>query len=136
MPFVAFSRWDPLHDLTALHERLTRLGVDDAPGWTPAVDFYETPDRFVLSIELPGLSREHVKIEVQHDTLVIRGERPVRHEDGAHYHRVERGHGAFVRSFPLPHPVAVDQVAADFRDGVLTVVVPKHVAQPRRIDIR
>ena len=136
MRFVAFSRWDPLHDLIALHERLARLGVDDAPGWTPAVDFYETPDRFVLSIELPGLSREHVKIEVQQETLVIRGERPVHHEDGAHYHRVERGHGAFARSFALSHPVVVDQVAAEFRDGVLTVVVPKDAPQVRRIDIR
>ena len=72
MPIVAFSRWDPLHDLLALHERLNRLGGEDAPGWTPAVDLYETPDRFVLSLELPGLSRDHIKIEIQHETLVVR----------------------------------------------------------------
>ncbi|MCX6552434.1 MAG: Hsp20/alpha crystallin family protein [Acidobacteria bacterium] len=136
MPIVAFSRWDPLHDLIALHERLNRLGVDDTPGWTPAVDLYETPDRFVLSLELPGLSREHVKIEVQQDALIVRGERPVHREDAAHYHRVERGHGAFARSFALPHPVDVESVAAEFRDGVLTVVVPKAVPQQRRVDIQ
>jgi len=136
MPIVAFSRWDPLHDLLALHERLNRLGVEDAPGWTPAVDLYETPDRFVLSLELPGLSRDHIKIEIQHDTLVVRGERPVRHEDGARYHRVERGHGAFARSFLLPHPVDVEAVEAEFLDGVLTVVVPKLAPRPRRVDIQ
>ena len=136
MPIVAFSRWDPLHDLLALHERLNRLGVEDAPGWTPAVDLYETPDRFVLSLELPGLSRDHIKIEIQQDTLVVRGERPVRHEDGARYHRVERGHGAFARSFQLPHPVDVEAVEAEFLDGVLTVVVPKLAPRPRRVDIQ
>lgn len=136
MPVVAFSRWDPLHDLLALHERLNRLGVDDAPGWTPAVDLYETPDRFVLSLELPGLTRDDVKIEVQQETLVVRGERPVHHEEGARYHRVERGHGAFARSFVLPLPVDVDGVAAEFRDGVLTVVVPKLAPQRRRVDIK
>lgn len=136
MPIVAFSRWDPLHDLLALHERLNRLGVEDAPGWTPAVDLYETPDRFVLSLELPGLSRDHIKIEIQHDTLVVRGERPVRHEEGARYHRVERGHGAFARSFLLPQPVDVEAVEAEFLDGVLTVVVPKLAPRPRRVDIQ
>ena len=135
MPFVAFSRWDPLHDLLALHERLNRLGVDDAPGWSPAVDLYQTPDRFVLGLELPGLTHEHIKIEIQQDTLVVRGERPVLHEEGARYHRVERGHGAFVRSFVLPQPVNVDAVEAEFREGVLTVVVPKLAPQSRRVDI-
>jgi HSP20 family protein len=136
MPIVAFSRWDPLHDLLALHERLNRLGVDDAPGWTPAVDLYETPDRFVLSLELPGLTRDHIKIEIQQETLVVRGERPVHHEECARYHRVERGHGAFVRSFVLPLPVSGDAVEAEFRDGVLTVVVPKLAPQQRRVDIQ
>lgn len=136
MPVVAFSRWDPLHDLLALHERLNRLGVDDAPGWSPAVDLYETPDRFVLSLELPGLTRDHIKIEIQQETLIVRGERPVHHEEGARYHRVERGHGAFARSFALPQPVDVEAVAAEFRDGVLTVVVPKLAPQQRRVDIQ
>jgi HSP20 family protein len=135
MAIVAFSRWDPLHDLLALHERLNRLGVDDAPGWTPAADLYETPDRFVLSLELPGLTREHIKIEIQQEVLVVRGERPVRHEEGARYHRVERGHGAFARSVALPQPVDVDGVAAEFRDGVLTVVVPKRAPGQHRVDI-
>jgi len=135
MFFVAFSRWDPLHDLLALHERMNRLGSDDPPGWTPAVDLYETPDRFVLGIELPGLKRDQIKIELQHDILTVRGERGVHHEDGAQFHRVERGHGPFARSFPLPQPVDGERVQAEFRDGVLTVVIPKLAPPSRRVPV-
>ena len=135
MRIVAFSRWDPLHDLLALHERLNRLGTEDSPGWTPAVDLCETADRFVLSIELPGLTRDQIKIDIRDETLTVRGERPVRHEEGFHFHRVERGHGAFSRSFPLPQPVRDDEIEAEFRDGVLTVVVPKTTPPSRRIDV-
>ena len=135
MFFVAFSRWDPLHDLLALHERMNRLGADDPPGWTPAVDLYETADRFVLSIELPGLKRDQIKIELQHEILTVRGERGVQHEEGAQFHRVERGHGPFGRSFSLPQPVDAEKVQAEFRDGVLTVVIPKLAPAPRRITV-
>jgi HSP20 family protein len=135
MPYVAFSRWDPLHDLLALHERMNRLGGDDPPGWTPAVDLYETADRFVLSVELPGLTRDQIKIELQHEILTIRGERAVQHEEGAEFHRVERGHGPFSRSFPLPQPADAEQVGAEFRDGVLTVVIPKLAPPARRIPV-
>ena len=135
MRIVASSRWDPLHDLLALHERLNRPGTEDSPGWTPAVDLYETADRFVLSIELPGLTRDQIKIDIEHETVTVRGERPVRHEEGFHFHRVERGHGAFSRSFPLPQPVRDDEIQADFRDGVLTVVVPKTAPPLSRIDV-
>jgi HSP20 family protein len=136
MGFVAFSRWDPLHDLLALHERMNRLGADDPPGWTPAVDLYETADRFVLSIELPGLTRDQIRIELQHDVLTVRGDRAVRHEEGAQFHRVERGHGPFARTFPLPQPADAEHVAAEFRDGVLTVVVPKLAPPSRRIVVQ
>ena len=136
MGFVAFSRWDPLHDLLALHERMNRLGADDPPGWTPSVDLYETADRFVLSIELPGLTRDQIRIELQHDVLTVRGERAVRHEEGAQFHRVERGHGPFARTFPLPQPADAEHVAAEFRDGVLTVVVPKLLPPSRRIVVQ
>ena len=135
MPSVPFSRWDPLHDLLALHERMNRLSTDDPPGWTPAVDLYETADRFVLSIELPGLTRDQIKIELQHDILTVRGERAMQHEDGAQFHRVERGHGPFARSFSLPHPVDAEHVQAEFRDGVLAVAIPKVAPPTRRIPV-
>jgi HSP20 family protein len=135
MPYVAFSKWDPLHDLVALHERLNRLGSADAPGWSPAVDVYETPDRFVISAELPGLNRDDLTIEMQQDTLVLRGSRPHVERAEARFHRIERGHGAFSRAFRLSAPVDVSAIAADFRDGVLTVVVPKAGSVSRRVDV-
>jgi HSP20 family protein len=135
MPNVAFSRWDPLHDLLSLHERLNRLGSDEAPGWTPAVDLYETADRFVVSVELPSLNRDDVRIEAQEQTLVIRGERPCQTPGDARFLRVERGHGAFVRSFALPQPIRADDITAEFHNGVLTVLVPKLLPQARRIPI-
>jgi HSP20 family protein len=136
MRLVAFSKWDPLHDFLALHERLTRLGSTDAPGWSPAVDLVETPDRFVLSAELPGLTRDNITIEIQQSTLVLRGVRPNTESPDARYHRVERGHGAFSRAFALPAPVDVKAISADFRDGVLTVAVPKVDPQQRRVDVQ
>ena len=135
MRFVAFSRWDPLYDLLALHERLNRLGSDEVPGWTPAVDLYETGDRFVVSVELPSLDRSDIRIEAQDQTLVIRGERPCHTPGDARFLRVERGHGAFVRSFALSQPIRAGEITAEFRNGVLTVLVPKQVPQARRITI-
>jgi HSP20 family protein len=135
MPYVAFSKWDPLHDLVALHERLNRLGSADAPGWSPAVDVYETPERFVVSAELPGLSRDDITIEVQQDVLVLRGARPHVERTDARFHRIERGHGAFSRAFRLSAPVDVEAIAADFRDGVLTVLVPKAGMAARRVEV-
>ncbi len=136
MRIVASSRWDPLYDLLALHERLNRLSVEETPGWTPAVDLYETADRFVVSAELPGMAREHIKIEMQQDTLVIRGERPCQGCQEARFHRVERGHGAFLRQFVLPQPVLVDEISAEYDNGVLTVLVPKAAPRSHRVDIR
>lgn len=136
MRLVAFSKWDPLHDLIALHERLNRMGSADAPGWSPAIDLYETPDRFVISAELPGLTREDLKIEMQHDMLVLRGVRPHAERPEVRFHRVERGHGAFSRAFVLSSPVDVDAISAEFSDGVLTVIVPKAASPQRRVDVR
>ena len=136
MRLVAFSRWDPLHDLIALHERLNRVGSDEASGWAPAVDFYESGDRFVLSVELPGLSRDHIRIDVEDETLVIRGERPCQTPGDARFIRVERGHGSFSRSFVLTQPVQVADITAEFLSGVLTVLVPKVTPNVRRITIR
>jgi len=136
MAAVAFSRWDPLHDLIALHERLNRLGSDDAPGWSPAVDVYETPERFVISAELPGLSRSDLTIEIQQQTLTLRGVRHHCERADARFHRVERGHGPFARAFALPSAVDAGSVTADYCDGVLTVLVPKAQAGHRKVDVQ
>lgn len=107
-----------------------------AAGWTPPVDLYETEDRFVLSAELPGLNRDDIDINVQDGTLTIHGSRPSSSIPCERYHRVERGHGAFVRRFSVPAAVDVEHVTADLNDGVLTLTLPKSAATlPRRIEV-
>jgi HSP20 family protein len=132
---VAFARWDPLRDLLAIQQRLDRFAPGPA-GWNPPVDLHETPDLYVITAELPGLSREDVEIHVHDGRLTLSG---MRRERGAHceqYHRVERGHGSFSRTFQLPIPVDADQIVADLRDGVLTVKCPKSAdAAARRIHV-
>jgi HSP20 family protein len=125
MPRVAFTRWDPLRDLLALQEQIGQIVGTDAPGWTPPVDLYETAGGFVLIAELPGLSRDQIEIHAEDGRVVIRGERATGQVPCEQYHRVERGHGRFSRAFLLPEPIDVDGVAADLKDGLLTVTIPK-----------
>ena len=136
---MAFTRWDPLRDLLALHEQLGHLVGTDAPGWTPPVDLYETADEYVLTAELPGLTREQIDIHAEERRIVIRGARgatPGRDIPCEQYHRVERGHGRFSRAFSLPESIEVDAVTADLKDGILTVAIPKARDRgTRRIDV-
>ncbi len=132
---MAFARWDPLQDLLALHERLNRLAGDHSPGWVPAVDVYETPDRYVISAELPGLSRDDFHVSVQEGKVVLKGQRPPRPTANEQFHRVERGHGQFSRTFALPQPIDEKNIEADLRDGILSVTIPKATVRPRRIEV-
>jgi HSP20 family protein len=139
MQDVAFTRWDPLRDLLALHEHLGQLVGADAPGWTPAVDLYETATGYVLSAELPGLTRDQIDIHAEGSRIIIRGARsaaPDRDIPCEQYHRVERGHGQFSRAFSLPEPIDVEGITADLKDGVLTVTMPKAAGrEARRINV-
>ena len=129
-----FARWDPLRDLLAIQHRLER--ITSAPqAWLPAVDLCETADAFIVTAELPGLSREQVRIEVHDGRLVIQGRRDAR-VPCEQYHQVERGHGEFARSFALPPTVDPEGVSADLHNGVLTIVIPKTPERgPRRVDV-
>lgn len=122
---VAFSRWDPFRDLLALHDQIGQLVGSDAPGWTPPVDLYETAGSFVLTAELPGLTRDQVDIHAEESRIAIRGARTGGQVSCEQFHRVERGHGPFSRAFVLPEPIDVDNVTADLKDGLLTVTIPK-----------
>ena len=131
---VASTRWDPLQDLLALHERLNRLAGTDEAGWMPPMDVSESADRYVITAEVAGLAREDIQIAVQDGKLTLKGERRSNDACSVRFGRVERGHGRFVRTFALPSTVDASAVAADLQDGVLTVSIPK-VAGRRRIDI-
>ena len=139
MKNVAFTRWDPLRDLLALHEQIGQLVGTDAPGWTPPVDLYETPTEFVLTAELPGLTRDRIEIHAEDNRIIIRGERgagPGADAPCEQYHRVERGHGRFSRAFALPEAVDVDIVTAELKEGILTVTIPKAAARgTRRVNV-
>ena len=133
---MPFSRWDPFRDLLALHDHIGQLVGSDAPGWTPPVDLFETADCFVLTIEVPGLAREHIDIHAEESRIVIRGERAGTQTPCEQYHRVERGHGRFSRAFTLPEPIDVDSVSAELNDGLLTVTIPKAGGRgARRVDV-
>jgi HSP20 family protein len=132
---VAFTRWDPLQDLLALHERINRLAGTDEPGWMPPVDLCETPDRYIVTAEVSGLTQDDIQIQIQDGKLTLRGERRAREPQSERFERVERGHGRFARAFVLPQPVDVAGISADLENGVLTVTIPKAL-DSRRIDVQ
>jgi HSP20 family protein len=132
---VAFARWDPLRDLLAIQHRPDRFAPGPA-GWVPPVDLLETPDRYIITAEVPGLSREDVEIHMHEGRLTLSGTRRERGAAFEKYHRVERGHGTFSRTFQLPVPVDADRIVADLRDGVLTITCPKSTdPSARRIHV-
>jgi HSP20 family protein len=140
-------RPDPLKELLDLQERMNRLfdqtlageRLDPpafAPAWSPAADVYETEDGYVLEIELPGLTRDEVAIEVQGTQLVVRGERQIAAAPAAAFHRLERRYGPFARSFRFPDPIDSERVKADLREGILRVEAPRTHARPSGRSIR
>lgn len=132
---MAFVRWDPIRDLLAIQQRLDRSAPGPA-GWKPPVDLHETPDAYVLTAELPGLSREDLQIHFHDGRLTLSGVRRAHASACEQFHRVERGHGSFTRTFQLPVPIDSDAIRADLRQGLLTVTCPKSAdASTRRIHI-
>ena len=98
----------------------------DIRGWNPSVDLYETAEAFVLEADLPGVKAEDVKVEVQNSDLVLQGWRSLEksHSDGK-FHTMERSSGHFVRRMKLPETVEKDAIQAEFKEGVLRVILPK-----------
>jgi HSP20 family protein len=129
---VAFTGWDPLRDLLAIQRGRFAPGPG---GWVPPVDIHETTDHYVITAELPGLKREDIRIHVEDGRVTLEGVRP---DKGTceQYHRIERGHGAFSRTFQLPAPVDSERIEAGLRDGILTVTCPKvSDPSPRRVHV-
>jgi HSP20 family protein len=106
--------------------------------WTPSCDIYETDNAIVVKAELPGVKRENVNIKIENNLLTIRGERKFEEEaKKENYHRIERSYGEFMRSFTLPVSIDTKKVTAEFKDGMLKVLLPKlEEAKPKAIDIK
>lgn len=126
-PFRFFE--DALNDL--IHE--------PAAGrpWTPSVDIFETENELVVKADLPEVKLEDISIHLENGILSLKGERKFeRKDDKAGYHRLERSYGVFARNFAIPETVDAEKVAAAFKDGVLSVTLPKkEIAKPRAIKV-
>lgn len=126
-------------DLQELRSRMNRLfeGGFGTRLWTPAVDITENEHEIVLEAELPGMKKDEIDVQLNGDTLTLRGERKIESsEKGEQYHRVERQYGAWQRSFQIEIPIDAQNVSADYKDGVLTVRLPKaEEVKPRQIAI-
>jgi HSP20 family protein len=147
---MAIVRFDPFRELTTMQDRInrifgemyTRRGDDDILSrgdWIPPVDIFENDKHeIVIQAEMPGLRKEDIDLRVENNTLTLRGERKRETEvKEDQFHRVERVHGVFTRSFALPATVDGGRVSADYKDGVLTVVLPmREEAKPRQIQVK
>jgi HSP20 family protein len=128
--------------MNRMFEEMFGLGPADQAlpfgGWTPSCDVYETSNEIVVKAELPEVKKEDVKVSVEGNTLEIIGERKFEAETKREdYHRVERNYGQFMRSFTLPTTVDATKIAAEFKDGILRVTLPKHEgAKPKQIDVK
>jgi len=145
-------RWDAFPEMQEMAERLDRYfgrpvlarraepGKESltVPDWAPAVDVAETPQEYLLNVELPGVAKEDVKLFVEDGVLCIEGERRrEKEENDKRYHRVERAYGCFLRSFALPDDVDEQKLQADFKEGVLSVHLPKsEKSKPRAIQVK
>ena len=146
----ALTTWNPLRELGSLENRLDRLfgvtwpsrnGEKEAmtvAQWTPLVDISEDNNEYLVKAELPELKKEEVKVSVENGELTISGERKSEKEEkGKKFHRIERSYGSFLRSFTLPETVNGDKVSAEFKDGVLSVHLPKdEKAKPKSIEVK
>ena len=146
-PITAASSWDPIRELELLRgwspfrdsPIRTKAFLDEAPTrWIPAMDVTENDDRYALTVELPGTKKEDVTVEFHENVLTIRGEkRNEREEEKEQRRYVERTYGSFSRSFTLPANAAGDRVRASFKDGVLTIEIPKREeAKPTVIAVK
>ena len=142
-------RWDPFRDLVSIQDELSRLfgrtfGGSEVlrpgagSGWMPSMDVYETEDKIVATLELPGIEPDNVDVSVEDSTLTISGRREFSNEvKEESFHRVERRYGSFTRAITLPQTADTQKVNANFDNGVLTIEVAKaERAKPKKIKVK
>ena len=144
------QQWNPLQDLMVLQDRMNRLFEDatqrrnqadstasdefERADWTPASDIYETETGYLIAIDLPGIDRQSLEIDIEDNRLVVKGVRPVAE---SRQHRSERPRGKFLRTYSVPGSVDQAKIAAEYKDGVLQIGLPKRTEQkPKKIDIK
>jgi HSP20 family protein len=139
--------WDPFTQLADIQEEMNRMfdtslqrrsRGDVEPAFLPAVDVVEEKDGYLIKADLPGLTKEDVSVSLQDNYLTIKGEK--KHETEtkeAHYYRCERSYGSFTRTIELPTSVDAKKIDAHFKDGVLSVKLPKtEEAKPKQIEVK
>jgi HSP20 family protein len=145
---MAIIRWEPTRELQTIQQEMNRLfgsffDAESTPiaasgrRWIPAMDLVEENGHYVLHADLPGVSEDDVKVELEDNVLTVSGKRDARREDKRDgYRRVERASGTFARSLTLPEGVDPDRIEAHFENGVLDVRIPKpQERKPRRVAI-
>ncbi|MCS6861963.1 MAG: Hsp20/alpha crystallin family protein [Abditibacteriales bacterium] len=145
---MRLSRWDPVSEMRALRERVDRLfddvlgrghgrGEEAGAAWSPSADVLETADAIVVQMEIAGVHKDDVSVELTNDRLTVKGERKKDSKfSDAHYHRVERAYGHFHRTFTLSVPINADAASATFTNGVLEIRIPKmEDVKPKQIQI-
>ena len=138
------TRFNPFDDLRRMEARMFEpffrmpyfSEETQAAGWTPAVDVLEETDRIVVKVEAPGVDEKNLHVTFEDGILSISGERQFERKDNRNYHRIERAYGTFTRTFTLPRSVDPAQIAANYRNGVLEVEIPKkEESRPKQIEI-
>jgi len=146
---MPITRWEPFRDLVTTQDRFNQLFNEtfarafgdqqevSPRAWIPPVDIYETDESLVLQAELPGINPDDVEIRVEDNTLYLKGERKFEKEvKEENLHRVERSYGTFSRNFALPGSVDASNVKAEYKNGILTLTMPKREeAKPKTIKI-
>ena len=144
---ASITRLGPLRGVTSLQEQVNRLfnetfdrSTDEGSlsTWAPAVDIYETEQELVVKADLPDVKPEDLDIRVENNILTIRGERKFEKKvNENNYLRIERSYGSFSRSFSLANTVNTEAIKADYKDGVLTLSIPKREeAKPKQIKVQ
>ena len=136
---MSLTHFDPLASIRLFEDAFTRMVNEPRATrpWSPAVDIYETENELVLKADVPEVDAKDIDVRVENQTLTVSGERKFEQEkENKGYHRIERSYGSFVRSFAVPNTFDTDKISADFKNGVLTVSLPKkEAAKPRQIKV-
>ena len=144
---ATLTQFQPFRGVSSLQEQINRLfsetferGTDEAnlTAWAPAVDIFETEQSLVVKADIPDIKPEELDIRVENNILTIRGERKFEKQVNENsYLRVERAYGSFSRSFSLANTVNAEAIQADYKNGVLTLTIPKREeAKPKQLKVR